>query len=342
MISDELPVAQRSEPSAHNGPVAGSNPAGHIVAFFSRSRYKVRAARRLQRLIGPDRREEEFALADVLVGASVPAIKTTIYALIDPRYGALRYVGKTVRSLQWRFRGHLNEARSGGKSHKNFWLRQLYNAGFQPDIVEIEIVHGDAWIEAERFWIGYFRMIGCDLVNHTTGGESAPGWNLSEDAKRRISEGNKGKSKSPEHIAKILAGPGVFKKGQPSRNAGKKLTAETRAKISAVQKGIPKGPQAAQHRANHLKAMKTRKRLGTWTDAQRIAHANRKWTEEARAKHEAAMSARKELGAQRSDAGIPWSEERKQQFNEKLRARRATGWHPRWNPNGGKNDASLP
>lgn len=75
------------------------------------------------------------------------------------------------------------------------------------DIFEIE--RPDDWIEAEQFYIAYFRSIGCDLVNRAIGGQSNTGctqpdqanqlrreWSSSrrhtEATKQKIGESNRG------------------------------------------------------------------------------------------------------------------------------------------------------
>lgn len=220
----------------------------------------------------------------------IPA--TIIYGLADPRDGQLRYVGKTVRDLEWRLRGHLNGARKK-RNRKDHWINRLILKDLRPDIFVIEVVRDGDWVEAERFWIAYFRAIGANLLNYTSGGEGEPGFRVAEETKRRISLGNKGKPKSPAHVAKILASPGVFKKGQVSRNKGRTLSEAERKAIGDVQRGKPKGPQSAQHRANHLNAMATRK--------------NPPWTEERRASFNAKMAVKRETGwSPRS--GKTWSD----------------------------------
>lgn len=87
------------------------------------------------------------------------------------------------------------------------------------------------------------------LINRTEGGDGSSGCILSEETKRKMSlarKGNsnksiatrlkisislKGKPKSPEHTAKMIAS-----------QKGKKLSEETRAKMSAARTGKKRGP----------------------------------------------------------------------------------------------------
>ena len=86
-----------------------------------------------------------------------------IYGLIDPRNGELRYVGATTVSLRHRLYGHVDFPKTKSQTPLAKWLREL--DGESPEIFEIEAVD-DSWgPEAERFYIQYFRYIGCRLTN---------------------------------------------------------------------------------------------------------------------------------------------------------------------------------
>lgn len=133
---------------------------------------------------------------------AMPALySTTIYGLVDPRTDQLRYVGKTILPLSQRLKGHLYQATKVRRRHTCVWIRSLVRAGLQPEIFEIETV-GENWAEAEQFWIAYFRMIGADLTNQTTGGEGVPGLSISEETRRKMSEVQKLAQREPETARK--------------------------------------------------------------------------------------------------------------------------------------------
>ncbi len=70
-------------------------------------------------------------------------MKTHIYALRDPRTGMTRYIGKTGRTLEERFKRHYYD---GGRKHatpRGSWLKSLRNLGLRPRIDLIETVDGD-------------------------------------------------------------------------------------------------------------------------------------------------------------------------------------------------------
>lgn len=143
---------------------------------------------------------------------------TKIYGLADPRTGHLRYVGKTVRSLKERLAGH-TEVRHR-KFHNARWVNSLWNKGLRPEIFLIEEVSGTGSDE-ERFYIAYFRSVGCDLTNATEGGE---GWSPSAEIREKLRAAATGRTKSDATKQKLR-----------DANLGKRMSREsverTRAKL---------------------------------------------------------------------------------------------------------------
>lgn len=90
-----------------------------------------------------------------------------IYTLSDPRTNFVRYVGK-ARNPKGRYSGHMN---STSATHRAKWINSLKALALSPKMEIIEEVAEDGWQEAERFWIESLRQMGCDLTNHTGGGE---------------------------------------------------------------------------------------------------------------------------------------------------------------------------
>jgi hypothetical protein len=94
-----------------------------------------------------------------------------VYGLIDPRNGQLRYVGKTTQ-LSRRMHYHASKARGGVRRHVYDWLRSLSRAGCRPEVQVLESCGAETDLdEAECHHIAYFKMLGCDLTNLTSGGE---------------------------------------------------------------------------------------------------------------------------------------------------------------------------
>jgi hypothetical protein len=118
-----------------------------------------------------------------------------IYGLIDPRNGNCRYIGKTKNSLMERLRGHLNTSRSASSSlHVSKWIRLVMADNAVPEIFEVETVSNCDWRDAERFWISYFRSIGCSLTNIDPGGG---GIEMSKVVREKISATRKAKNLRP-------------------------------------------------------------------------------------------------------------------------------------------------
>lgn len=94
---------------------------------------------------------------------------TFIYILIDPVQNTIRYVGKTNNPDE-RFKNHKNKSRDKN-THKRNWINKLRSIGFKPEMEIIDEVSVSEWKYWEKFWIGYFKCLGFDLVNYTEGGD---------------------------------------------------------------------------------------------------------------------------------------------------------------------------
>lgn len=140
---------------------------------------------------------------------------TVIYGAVDPRSEELRYVGKVHRkdgedddgAIRRRFRGHRYDGKKPLQSHRHKWLRALSKAGVEPEAFAIETVGNSSWEEAERFWITYFRFLGCRLVNATDGGEGITGHRHDPETIEKIKAGRARRGPtSPEGVRRIIEG----------------------------------------------------------------------------------------------------------------------------------------
>jgi hypothetical protein len=95
-----------------------------------------------------------------------------VYALKDPRDGAVRYVGITFNPDQ-RLNGHLAEQ---SDSRKSAWIATLRKRGLAPEMAIVESGDGgwSAQAGCEQRWIAHFRPTG-KLFNLTSGGETGRG-----------------------------------------------------------------------------------------------------------------------------------------------------------------------
>jgi hypothetical protein len=131
---------------------------------------------------------------------------TNIYILIDPTNNEIKYVGK-ANNIKERFKNHKNRCRDTN-TYKRHWINKLRLKGLYPELEVIDIVPVSEWHYWEKFWISYYKSIGCNLTNTTSGGDG-------------LSCGNKTS----------------FKRGQIPWNKGKSPSKETKLKISNTLKG---------------------------------------------------------------------------------------------------------
>jgi len=161
-----------------------------------------------------------------------------IYGLMDKKTNTLRYIGKTT-DLKRRFRRHINE-RFLHDSHKDRWIRKVFDDGQEPELLLIDVVNKTEWQYWEKFYISYYKFIGCNLTNGTDGGDEPPstkGRKHTGEAKLKMSKTkkgkpipwlNNGKARSEKHrnnLSKSL-------KGRVSPNKNKKFDDELKKKLS--------------------------------------------------------------------------------------------------------------
>lgn len=112
---------------------------------------------------------------------------TYIYVLRDPETDEIRYVGKAV-DIERRMYVHLTDATD---THKARWIQTLKARGLKPRVDVVDTILGGeegVWQEREKYWISYFREMGCDLTNTTEGGEGGLGVVRPDYVKKAISK----------------------------------------------------------------------------------------------------------------------------------------------------------
>jgi hypothetical protein len=93
-----------------------------------------------------------------------------IYALVDPRDHAVRYVGQT-NDVAERMRCHTqywSAINRKGHKAKGRWTQGLLAEGLRPQIVILETVPFAAADTAERRWIAFGAKLGWKLFNVMT------------------------------------------------------------------------------------------------------------------------------------------------------------------------------
>ena len=147
----------------------------------------------------------------------------TVYALVDPRDGRTRYVGKTMRTVHRRLRRHLVPCMLRGNSYKERWIRQLLSLGMEPTITVLQACTSLADLnDAERFHIARLRGLGAQLTNATAGGDGGSGPHT-EESKEKSRRALSGKPKSEEH-----------RKRSGAARRGLRASEQTRAKLRAA------------------------------------------------------------------------------------------------------------
>jgi hypothetical protein len=91
-----------------------------------------------------------------------------IYALIDPRNDAIRYVGRTYRPVGIRAKAHWNDKTRKPNHPLTLWLDELHTKGLKPRWKLLQVRFGgrwDDWIEDEARWIADLAQAGHSLAN---------------------------------------------------------------------------------------------------------------------------------------------------------------------------------
>ena len=147
-----------------------------------------------------------------------------IYGLVDPITGQLRYIGRSCSGLRRPRRHTIPSELAKDQTHKGRWLRSLDTA--RPQIVVIQqLPDSELLNEAERFWIAYFRQLGCPLTNLTDGGEGTAGINKGRKRPDLVSlnRSRAGRPLSDSHKLKI---------SQTHKSIGMKPPRELRKNLS--------------------------------------------------------------------------------------------------------------
>lgn len=164
--------------------------------------------------------------------------KVFIYGLVQKKINSLRYVGKTTNPKR-RFRRHLTE-RFLHDNYKDRWIRNTLDECDEVEIIIIDTVEQNEWQYWEKFYISYYKFIGCNLTNTTMGGDQPPstkGRKHTEESRLKMSKTKKGKpipwlnngNKRTEKHKKNLS---ESLKGRRSPNKDKKFDDERRKKLS--------------------------------------------------------------------------------------------------------------
>lgn len=197
-----------------------------------------------------------------------------VYALKDPRDGAVRYVGFTRKGVENRLGRHIYNATREGAPAFDYsvarWIRKLRSAGVNPIIEQIESGTGD-WASREQFHIARMSAEGCDLTSVALGGH----FMMPPEARRRAGEKLKTRIFTAEHRRRISAS---------------KLAAKTKRRDAAMH--LRRVAAASKGKRMRL-SLEERHRRAAWASGiSRRGHWLNKATPERRAEYLAAHAER--------------------------------------------------
>jgi len=166
-----------------------------------------------------------------------------VYALMDPRFMAIRYIGGTVKGLERRLKTHIWY--SMGESSKNYpsqiWIRSLIMQGIEPIIVLLFTCETEDYDYDERVFILACRTLGCDLLNVMDGGQRGFNGKHSLLSREKMSKAQTGKKKTEEQIENLRISSTGRKHTDEAKeklrqfNLGKKLSLKSIEKRTATR-----------------------------------------------------------------------------------------------------------
>lgn len=192
-----------------------------------------------------------------------------IYALVDPRDGVIKYVGKSY-DPQERLKGHFKNCKRT-VTLKNRWIAKLKSLDLKPNITILEEVLVSEWEDKERYWIKELQDQGYPLKNGDRGGKGRSRFVVSEETRRKISLANVGKTHTKEARLKMsLASIGHVVSKEARLKIGLAATGRThsleaRKKMSQSRLGVPKpdgfGEKISKAHKGRVFSEETRQRM---------------------------------------------------------------------------------
>lgn len=185
----------------------------------------------------------------------------SIYELVDPRTGEVRYIGR-AKEPRKRLRAHITQSKKLDH-HKDRWIRELAAEGLEPFLRVVDRCSQDDIYTLEQHYILEYREAGHRLTNLSDGGWGTMGLPMSDETKAKIGRGvaiaNRGNRyaagvRTPEQRARMSP-------KNPARYwAGKTLSVEHKEKMAESHRGKKRSPEAVEASAAGHRGMTYSKR----------------------------------------------------------------------------------
>ena len=149
--------------------------------------------------------------------------------------GEIRYVGKSTQGMARPKEHTYFEKFKDSQCRNDNWLKSLHKGGHKVgiEILESGFETHQELLDAEVFYIAYFRSLGFDLTNQTDGGEGLPGYTHTPESRLKMSQKLKGKPKSAEQRRKLS----IAKTGIPTGHRAPEVS----AKIAKTRRELQSG-----------------------------------------------------------------------------------------------------
>ena len=200
---------------------------------------------------------------------------------IENKLNGKKYVGKTTKSIEYRFRRHIEKSSGEDRQHLHNAIRKYGQENFKCYLLE-DVSDKDLLSEREMYWIKKLdtKNIG---YNETDGGDGSFGRHVSEETRRKHSEQSKRYYSNPDNKKKVSD---ATKKGMKRwwnnlteleknewidnckkrpegwiPHSGWKHTEDTKKLMSDQRKGI-KMPERTKEHCNNIKIARKGKGMG--------------------------------------------------------------------------------
>jgi hypothetical protein len=188
---------------------------------------------------------------------------TFIYALVDPRNGQVRYIGKANRPTS-RFSSHIKNP--NGSYHKVNWIKELAKYNLIPELFILDEVNFSEWPFWEAHYISLYKSFGFDLTNASNGGEGNDGYKHTDEDKYKSGSSMRGKILGPrlqEVKDKIrLKQKGIVNIGKEPVNKG--ITGVVKASKETIIKLRESKAKTPKILCNHCKVLVDPQNYALW------------------------------------------------------------------------------